>query len=90
MPTEKQKKGVVMKIYGINIHGGKNNSDIVIHASGEGFNELAIFCDVVLEHCKSTSYIEGSTYDRVLKVAKELRQMMNPMNDNPKRLFITS
>ncbi len=78
-----------MQIYGINVHGGKNNSDIVIHASGEGFNELGMLCDAALK-MYSDRGVPGSTCDRVIKIAKELQQMMNPINDNPKRLFITT
>ena len=82
-----------MKIYGSNRHrndGKGSNSDIVIHASGEGFNELDMFCDAVLEMYSTSRFVETSTCGRVIKIAKELKQMMNPMNDNPKRLFVTT
>lgn len=80
-----------MKIYGINIHDGKNNSDIVIHASGEGFNELGMFCDAVLKTYPEKDGVNPkSTYANVRQIARELQQMMHPLNDNPKRLFITT
>ena len=80
-----------MIIYGINKHGGKNNSDIIIHASGEGFNELNMLCDGILELKLKVGedYQPDSTCDRVIRIAKELQQMMNPANSNPKRLFTT-
>lgn len=79
-----------MKIYGINRYGGKNNSDIIIHASGEGLNELGVFCDTVLEkYFNNKDYVETSTVDRCVKMAFQLKLMMNSLNDNPKRLFET-
>lgn len=79
-----------MQIYGTNRHGGKNNSDIVIHATGEGFNELEMFCDAILKIYEFQECGERSTCDNVVQIAKELKQMMNPLNDNPKRLFTTT
>ena len=82
-----------MKIYGINSYGGKSNSDIVIHASGEGFNELAMLCDAVLIKYKDKvlgkDYLQNTTAGNTLEIARELKQMMSPLNDNPKRLFTT-
>ena len=82
-----------MQIYGMNRHGGKSNSDIVIHASGEGFNELVMMCDAVLDDYKNKvigkDYMENTTAANTLAIAKELLQMMHPLNDDPKRVFST-
>ena len=79
-----------MQIYGTNRYGGESNSDIVIHASGEGFNELSMFCDAVLKIYEFRDRGEKSTCDNVVKIAKELQRMMQPLNTDPKRLFLTS
>lgn len=79
-----------MKIYGINRHGGKSNSDIFIYASGEGFNELDMFCDAVLKMYPKTEGVGlKSTYANVRQIAKELQQMIHPLNNNPKHFFTT-
>lgn len=82
-----------MVIHGINRHGGKSNSDLIIHASGDGFNELDMLCDAVLNQYAGkeigTYYQEGSTADRTLKIARALKAMMNPLDNDPMRLFST-
>lgn len=83
-----------MQIYGMNrrsTDGSGSNSDIIIHASGEGFNELGMFCEAVLKTFPEKQDIGlNSTYANVRKIAKELGQMTSPLNSNPKRLFTTT
>ncbi len=78
-----------MKIYATNIYGGKSNTDLLIHASGEGFNELRMFCDAVLEAHEGKDYSENTTTSNVLKIARALQEMMMPLDKNPKKYFST-
>ncbi len=77
-----------MKITAGNKHGGQNNDHLTIELEDRGdFNILETALSAFLGQAQKNTYGEGSSYDKSVKMAKELRAMMHPMNDNPKRYF---
>lgn len=77
-----------MKITAGNKYGGKNNDHMTIELeSRSDFCILETALSAFLVKAEGHTYGEGTTYDKAVKLSKELRLMMHPMNDKPKRYF---
>jgi len=79
----------MLKVYAINRFGGTNNSDLIIHFSGEGFNILRMFCQALLDEEAHTVCDRNSTCARACRLAEQLHDMMNPIDPNPLKFFDT-
>lgn len=74
-----------MKILAVNRYGGKSISDLVITiSSGEDFNVLGSWIDAFFAETKNSKYIPGTGNHRTMVISKEIRDLIHPLNDNPK------
>lgn len=74
-----------MKILAGNRHGGKSTSDLcIIIEGGEDINVLTTWIDAFFLQNKDSEFIQGTGNHRTMMISKEIRDLINPFNDNPK------
>lgn len=75
-----------MKILAVNRHGGKSISDLVISISDfDGdFSVLNTWIDDFFAQNKGSQFIPGTINHRTMVISKEIRNLIHPLNDNPK------
>jgi hypothetical protein len=74
-----------MKILAANRHGGKSISDLVITISaGDDFSVLSTWIDAFFAQNKDSEFKPGTGNYLTMKISKEIRNLIHPLNDNPK------
>ena len=74
-----------MKILATNRHGGKSTSDLVIITNGGAdFNVLNTWIDAFFAQNKGSEFRPGTGNYLTMIISKEIRNLIHPLNDNPK------
>lgn len=77
-----------MKVFAANRHGGKSISDLVIILKGgDDFSVLSTWIDAFFADNRGSELRSGTGNYLTYEISKKLKEMINPLNDNPDHYF---